>query len=155
MNGVNTWRMNPRGRGRSSSGTPVVTPPVAPADTSDSYTRCARAGGDVGYSGSDICSMVSVLSCWVLVSSMVGKLWQYYQTHESTDDAYVVSDIVPLSPQVNGMVLAVYVVDNQTVEPTTSLPSSIHAILRRALNKWKPQWLWRSQTCVGPRSRCG
>lgn len=25
--------------------------------------------------------------------------WQYYQTHESTDDAYVVSDIVPLSLQ--------------------------------------------------------
>ena len=47
---------------------------------------------------------------------MAGKLWQYYQTHESTDDAYVVSDIVPLSPQVNGTVLAVHVVDNQTVD---------------------------------------
>jgi membrane fusion protein (multidrug efflux system) len=44
------------------------------------------------------------------------QLWQYYQTHESTDDAYVVSDIVPLSPQVNGTVLSVHVVDNQAVD---------------------------------------
>src|SRR5215831_15453804 len=44
------------------------------------------------------------------------QLWDYYQTHESTDDAYVVGDIVPMSAQVNGTVLAVSVVDNQTVE---------------------------------------
>jgi membrane fusion protein (multidrug efflux system) len=44
------------------------------------------------------------------------QLWQYYRTHESTDDAYVVGDVVPVSPQVNGTVVAVYVVDNQAVE---------------------------------------
>jgi len=49
------------------------------------------------------------------------QLWQYYQTHESTDDAYVVGDIVPMSSQVNGTVLAVYVVDNQTVEANAVL----------------------------------
>jgi membrane fusion protein (multidrug efflux system) len=43
-------------------------------------------------------------------------LWQYYRTHESTDDAYVVGDVVPVSPQVNGTVVAVHVVDNQAVE---------------------------------------
>ena len=25
------------------------------------------------------------------------QLWQYYQTHETTDDAYVIGDIVPIS----------------------------------------------------------
>jgi multidrug resistance efflux pump len=40
------------------------------------------------------------------------QLWQYYQTHESTDDAYVVGDIVPMSSQVNGTVLTVHVADN-------------------------------------------
>jgi multidrug resistance efflux pump len=82
------------------------------------------------------------------------QLWQYYQTHESTDDAYVVSDIVPLSPQVNGTVLAVHVVDNQTVDANHILAQLDRAILRRASNKWKPPWLWRLPTCVGPRSRC-
>ena len=36
------------------------------------------------------------------------QLWRYYQTHESTDDAHVVGDIVPMSPQVNSTVLAVF-----------------------------------------------
>jgi membrane fusion protein (multidrug efflux system) len=44
------------------------------------------------------------------------QLWQYYRTHESTDDAYIVGDVVPVSPQVNGTVVAVYIVDNQAVE---------------------------------------
>src|SRR5262249_61124993 len=44
------------------------------------------------------------------------RLWQYYQTHESTDDAYVVGHVVPISPQVNGTVLAVHIADHQTVE---------------------------------------
>ena len=43
------------------------------------------------------------------------QLWQYYQRHESTDDAYVVGPIVPVSPQVNGTVLTVHVVDHQIV----------------------------------------
>jgi membrane fusion protein (multidrug efflux system) len=44
------------------------------------------------------------------------QLWQYYHTHESTDDAYVVGDIVPLSPRVNGTVLSVHVEAHQQVE---------------------------------------
>jgi membrane fusion protein (multidrug efflux system) len=44
------------------------------------------------------------------------QLWQYYQTHESTDDAYVVGDIIPVSARVNGTVLAVHVEDHQRIE---------------------------------------
>jgi membrane fusion protein (multidrug efflux system) len=43
------------------------------------------------------------------------SLWQYYQTHESTDNATVVGDLVPISTRVNGTVLAVYVKDHQQV----------------------------------------
>jgi len=43
------------------------------------------------------------------------QLWQYYDTHESTDDAYVVGDIVPISPRVNGTVLLVHVEEHQPV----------------------------------------
>jgi membrane fusion protein (multidrug efflux system) len=44
------------------------------------------------------------------------RLWQYYRTHESTDDAYVVGDIVPISARVAGTVLSVHVEDHQQVE---------------------------------------
>jgi membrane fusion protein (multidrug efflux system) len=43
-------------------------------------------------------------------------LWQYYQTHVSTDDAYVVGTIVPVSARVSGTVLAVQVDEHQQVE---------------------------------------
>jgi membrane fusion protein (multidrug efflux system) len=55
----------------------------------------------------------------VLVAASVPyglRLWQYYHTHESTDDAYVVGDIVPLSPRVTGTVLSVHVEEHQQVE---------------------------------------
>lgn len=44
------------------------------------------------------------------------QLWHYYRTHESTDDAYVVGDIMPMSARVNGTVLSVHVEDHQHVE---------------------------------------
>lgn len=43
------------------------------------------------------------------------RLWQYYQTHVSTDNAYVVSDIIPVSARVPGAVRSVYVADHQQV----------------------------------------
>ncbi|MDH3600274.1 MAG: HlyD family secretion protein [Candidatus Tectomicrobia bacterium] len=43
-------------------------------------------------------------------------LWQYYHTHESTDNAYVVGDIVPISPRVSGTVLTVLMENHQQVE---------------------------------------
>jgi membrane fusion protein (multidrug efflux system) len=44
------------------------------------------------------------------------RLWQYYRAHESTDDAYVVGDIVPVSARINGTVVSVHVEDHQQVE---------------------------------------
>ncbi len=44
------------------------------------------------------------------------QLWQYYTTHESTDDAYVVGDVVPVSPQVHGVVVSTQVRNHQRVE---------------------------------------
>jgi len=44
------------------------------------------------------------------------SLWQYYQSHESTDDAYVVGDVVPMSPLVAGTILSVHVDDHQWIE---------------------------------------
>ena len=44
------------------------------------------------------------------------QLWQYYQTHETTDDAYVIGDIVPISARVSGTVVAVHAAKHQQVE---------------------------------------
>ena len=44
------------------------------------------------------------------------QLWRYYQTHETTDDAYVIGDIVPISARVNGTVRAVHAAKHQQVE---------------------------------------
>jgi membrane fusion protein (multidrug efflux system) len=44
------------------------------------------------------------------------RIWQYYQTHESTDDAYIVGNIIPISAQVHGTVVAVQVEENQPVD---------------------------------------
>jgi membrane fusion protein (multidrug efflux system) len=40
----------------------------------------------------------------------------YYLSHESTDDAYVTGNIVPISAQVKGKVVRVHIEDNQPVE---------------------------------------
>jgi membrane fusion protein (multidrug efflux system) len=61
--------------------------------------------------------LYSVLAVLLGVSIPYGvRLWRYYQTHESTDDAYIVGDIVPVSARVNGTVLSVHVEDHQMVE---------------------------------------
>ncbi len=53
----------------------------------------------------------------VAISTPYGwNLWQYYQNHESTDDAYVVGDIIPMSPLVAGTIQSVHVEDHQRVE---------------------------------------
>jgi multidrug resistance efflux pump len=43
-------------------------------------------------------------------------LWQHYQKHESTDDAYVAGALIPVSARVQGTVVAVHVEDHQQVE---------------------------------------
>lgn len=43
-------------------------------------------------------------------------LWRYWQTHVSTDDAYIASHIAPVSARVSGTVVQVLVDDNQQVK---------------------------------------
>jgi membrane fusion protein (multidrug efflux system) len=42
--------------------------------------------------------------------------WRYASTHVSTDDAYLTTDVVQITPQVSGSVAKVYVTDNQHVQ---------------------------------------
>ena len=44
------------------------------------------------------------------------QLWRYYQIHETTDDAYVIGDIVPISARISGTVVAVHAAKHQQVE---------------------------------------
>lgn len=64
------------------------------------------------------------------------KLWQFYRTHESTDNAYVVGDITPISARVAGTVIAVLAEENQPVEAGQLLaqldPSDFEARVRQA-----------------------
>jgi len=98
-----------------SNGTPVATPPVGTADTS-ARMHDVSDGPRHGPFRTRY-ALYGLLVVLLGLGAPYGwQLWQYYQTHASTDDAYVSGDIVPLSPQVNGTVLAVYVADNQAVE---------------------------------------
>jgi len=97
-----------------SSGPPVATPPVGPANLAarrhhvpDGQRRRRFRPRYLLYG---LCVVLLGLG-----TPYGWQLWQYSQTHEVTDDAYVVSDIVPLSTQVNGPIVTVDVVDNQTV----------------------------------------
>ncbi|MDH3604111.1 MAG: HlyD family secretion protein [Candidatus Tectomicrobia bacterium] len=64
------------------------------------------------------------------------QLWQFYRTHESTDDAYVVGDITPISARIAGTVVAVLVKENQSVEAGQLLahldPGDFEARVRQA-----------------------
>ncbi len=51
----------------------------------------------------------------VLGGAVAVKAWRYFMTHESTDDAFIATDVVPISPQVPGQITMVYVDDNQDV----------------------------------------
>jgi membrane fusion protein (multidrug efflux system) len=103
-----------------SSGTPVATPPANSSDTSPQMHEVSEGQRRRPFPTRYV--LYGLLVVLLGLSTPYGwQLWQYYQTHESTDDAYVVGDIVPMSPQVNGTVLAVHVVDNQTVEANSIL----------------------------------
>jgi membrane fusion protein, multidrug efflux system len=56
----------------------------------------------------------------VLLGGVAG-LWSYYSVRESTDDAEIDGDIIPISPRVGGTVLSVNVRDNQYVKAGTVL----------------------------------
>ena len=48
-------------------------------------------------------------------------LWQYYQTYESIDNAYVTWELIPVSARLQGTVMAVPVENHQQVEDGQSL----------------------------------
>ena len=98
-----------------SSGTPVALPSVDPPDASVGMHEVSGKQRRKLFRTRHV--LYGLLVVLLGISTPYGwQLWQYYRTHESTDDAYVVGDIVPVSPQVNGTVLAMHVVDNQPVE---------------------------------------
>jgi membrane fusion protein, multidrug efflux system len=51
-----------------------------------------------------------------VVASVATAYWAYERQFEETDDAQVDADISNLSPRVSGTVVAVYVIENQTVK---------------------------------------
>lgn len=89
------------------------------AAVSDDMGRSPSDAGDAEgrkTGGKRILILVLVLIGLAVAAPYGWSLWQYYQTHESTDDAYVVGDIVPVSPRVAGTVLSVHVENHQRVE---------------------------------------
>src|SRR5919198_3700542 len=97
-----------------SRGTPVVSPSADAADISTDMPDVSAAQRRTPFLRYALYGLLVVL---LGMGTLYGwHLWQYYQTHESTDDAYVVGHVVPISPQVNGTVLAVHIADLQTVE---------------------------------------
>jgi membrane fusion protein, multidrug efflux system len=64
--------------------------------------------------------IILILAALALLAGGYG-VWHYYSVRESTDDAQIEGDIVPISPRVGGTVKAVYAEDNQYVEAGTVL----------------------------------
>ena len=61
--------------------------------------------------------LLIVVGIVVLVGLVVAvRFWNYNRTHVTTDDAYLTSDVVPVSAQVAGNVKQVLVTDNQSVK---------------------------------------
>ncbi len=61
--------------------------------------------------------VIAVAALAVVIGAVVGlKHWQYYSSHEETDDAEVEGHVSPVLPRVSGYVTQVLVSDNQRVE---------------------------------------
>ncbi len=62
--------------------------------------------------------ILAALGVVAVVGGVFGfRWWQYGSTHETTDDAYVTTNVHPVSSRINGTVSNVLVKDNQQVEP--------------------------------------
>ncbi len=59
--------------------------------------------------------LVLLLVALVIVAGAV-IAWRYFAVRETTDDAQIDGDIVPIAPRVGGTVLAVHIVDNENVK---------------------------------------
>lgn len=65
------------------------------------------------------------------------RYWTEWRFEESTDDAYVQADIIPIAPQVSGYIDAVFVNDNQVVRSGDVLATIDPRGYRDALNQAK------------------
>jgi len=78
--------------------------------------------------------LMGLVAALILVGGIL--VWRHYSVRESTDDAQIEADIVPISARVGGTVKAVHVEDNQPVEAGTVLveldPTDYEVDLRRA-----------------------
>jgi len=65
---------------------------------------------------------IVAISAVVLIGLVWGvRRWMYSRVHESTDDAQVAGDIVPVIPRVTGYIAKVYITDNQYVRQGDTL----------------------------------
>ena len=78
--------------------------------------------------------LLGLLAAIIVVGGIL--VWRHYSIRESTDDAQIEADIIPISARVGGTVKAVHVEDNQPVEDGTVLveldPTDYEVALRRA-----------------------
>ena len=78
--------------------------------------------------------LLGLLAIIIVVAGIL--VWHHYAIRESTDDAQIEADIVPIGARVGGTVKAVHVEDNQPVEAGTVLveldPTDYEVDLRRA-----------------------
>ncbi|WP_017301785.1 HlyD family secretion protein [Nodosilinea nodulosa] len=66
--------------------------------------------------------LVVLLALGLTAGGIFGyRWWRFASVHESTDDAYVTTDIHPINARIEGTVISVEVQDNQQVAPGTVL----------------------------------
>jgi membrane fusion protein (multidrug efflux system) len=98
-------------------GGPHASNPASPQDVNEDPIAAPRLAGSRPVWLRK--RVLGPLLCLILIA--VGtpyglQLWRYYQVHETTDDAYVTGDIVPISARVSGTVMTVYASEHQQVE---------------------------------------
>jgi membrane fusion protein (multidrug efflux system) len=73
---------------------------------------------------------------FIILSIFAYRWWQFSTTHQDTDDAYVTSDIHPITARISGTVTEVNVQDNQLVSTGTNLvqldPQDYQVALKQA-----------------------
>lgn len=79
-----------------------------------------------------------ILGAVILVVGVLGvRHWLWAQKHVATDDAFLTSDVIQISPQVDGTIVAVKVDDNQIVKRGQLLAVLDEATYRAAVDQAK------------------